>query len=304
MPTSYFDQFFLMDPAAPPPAGTALSPNYLEMVDQDDDDDIGNAGGDTVNGSDVTASWPGDTVTINTASGNITYTGITFYTADGSRYFTPTDGQVMQSGTFVSSTFVNTDAPLDVNDLGPSCFTPGTMIETPGGQVPIEELRTGDLVTTLDDGAQPIRMILRDRFRAAGNLAPVRFDPGAIGNEAPLIVSPQHRMLISGWQAELYCGQQEVLVAAKHLVNGTSVRTVSGGVVEYIHLLFDQHQIVFGGGIPSESYFPGRADMPQNEETMVELLTLFPQIRIKANADMATARPVIRGREAQLLIAA
>jgi len=168
MPTSYFDQFYLMDPASPPAVGSTLTPSYLELIDQDDDGDVGTAGGDIVNGSDVTASWPGDTVTINTPSGNITYTGNTFYTADGARYFTPTDGQVMQQGTFVSSTFVNTTAPLAVGDLGPSCFTPDTLINVPGGTVPIQDLEVGDLVETLDEGPQEIRMVLRPRATSPG----------------------------------------------------------------------------------------------------------------------------------------
>ncbi len=304
MPTTYFDQFFLIDPASPPGVGSTLNPNYLAMIDQNDDEDIDRFNGDSVNGSDVTQSWPGDTVTINTPSGNITYTGITFYTADGARYFTPTDGQVMQTGTFVSSTFVNGQGPLDVDDLGPSCFTPGTLIDTPEGQRRIETLKVGDLVETLDEGAQPIRAVLRDTFRATGNIAPIRFAPGAMGNPRALTVSPQHRMLVTGWEAQLYSGHSEVLVAAKHLVNGTTIQQVNCGVVEYIHLLFDRHQIVFGGGVPSESYFPGSADMPQDDETLAELLALFPDLQIKASADTAMARPVMRGREAQLLVAA
>jgi len=303
MPTSYFDQFLLMDPANPPGVGTTLSPNYLEMVDQDDDDDIGTAGGDLVNGSDVTAAWPGDTVTLNTPSGNITYTGTTFNTADGARYFTPTDGQVMQTGTFVSSTFVNTTAPLDVGDLGPSCFTPGTLITVPNGSCPIETLTEGDMVETLDDGAQPIRMILRGTFRAFGDFAPIRFDAGAIGNKRPLMVSPQHRMLITGWKAELFCGQEEMLVAAKHLVNDRNITRVEGGTVDYIHLLFDRHQIVFGGGVPSESYFPGAAEMPKNDETLQELCALFPSLKTTAALDLAMARPVMARREAALIAA-
>ena len=302
MPTSYFDQFFLMDPGNPPPVGTALAPNYLELVDQDDDGDVGRLGNDTVNGFDVTRSWPGDTVTISTPSGNITYVGNTFYTTNGN-YFTPTDGQVMQAGTLVSTTFVNTTAPLDVSDLGPSCFTPGTQIQTAAGATPIETLNIGEMIKTLDHGMQPIRMILRGSFRAVGDLAPIRFAAGAIANTTALTVSPQHRMLVTGWQAELYCGQDEVLVAAKHLLNGDTISRVEGGTVEYIHLLFDRHQIVFGGGVPSESYFPGQADMPQNEETLSELLMLFPELETIACSDLAMARPVMHRREAALLAA-
>lgn len=303
MPTSHFDQFFLMDPANPPAVGTTLTPNFLEMIDQNDDGDIDRFNNDMVNGSDVTASWPGDTVTISTPSGNITYFGTTFYTADGARYFTPTDGQVMQEGTFVSSTFVNGQGPLDVDDLGPSCFTPGTTIRMAMGQQRIETLRVGDLVKTLDEGPQPIRLIVRGTFRATQSFAPVRFEVGAIGNTRPLVVSPQHRMLITGWRAELLFGQTEVLVAAKHLVNGTTITEQLGGTVEYIHLLFDKHQIVFGGGVPSESYYPQHAVAAQDRETMDEVMAMFPELADHINGDCDTVRPVLRRREAVLLAA-
>ena len=144
-------------------------------------------------------------------------------------------------------------------------------------------------------------MILRDSFRAIGNVAPVRFAPGAIGNPAPLTVSPQHRMLVTGWRAELYCAQEEVLVAAKHLVNGDTITEEIGGMVDYIHLLFDTHQIIFGGGVPSESYFPGSADMPEDEETLAELQTLFPMLEDLALQNIALARPATKKFEAQLL---
>ena len=60
MPTSYSDQFFVIDPYSPPPAGTAMNFVNYTLIDQDDDLDFEAAGGDTVNGSDITNSWPGD----------------------------------------------------------------------------------------------------------------------------------------------------------------------------------------------------------------------------------------------------
>ena len=155
----------------------------------------------------ITQVWQDDTLTINVPGvGNVTYTGVTFYLASGLAVFTPTDGQVLQNGTFVSSTFVNTATQTPLTDFGPTCFTRGTWIETPTGPRLIEELQQGDLVMTVDDGPQPIKMIVGDSFRAVGDFAPIRFAKGAIGNDAPLVVSPQHRMLIMGWQAELYFG--------------------------------------------------------------------------------------------------
>ena len=304
MPTAYEDQFYTIDPGAPPPVGTAVTFQIVEFIDADDNGFIQPNTGDTFNGVQVTSVWQNDTLTINVPGvGNVTYTGVTFYLASGPAVFTPTDGQVLQDGTFVSSTFVTTSTQTPVGAFGPTCFTPGTYIETPDGPRLIEDLCVGDLVTTMDDGPQRIRLIVRDRFSAAGDFAPIQFSIGAIGNDLPLLVSPQHRMLITGWQAELYFGQDEVLVAAKYLVNGDSVKQVKGGMVDYIHLMFDTHQIVFGGGVPSESYSPENALSQQDADVMEELLTLFPDFKKNADAGWTLARPALRKAEAQLLAA-
>ena len=304
MPTSYEDQFFTVDPGAPPSVGTPLTFAIVEFIDENDDGLILNNSGDTFNGVAITDVWRNDTLTIELpGGGQVTYTGVTFYLDGASAVFTPTDGQVLQNGTFVSSTFVQTSTQTPVGDFGPTCFTPGTLIETPTGQNLIETLSVGDLVTTLDHGTQPIRMIVCDRFRAVGDLAPIRFAPGALGNTEPLLVSPQHRMLVSGWRAELYFGQDEVLVAAKHLVNGDTIRQIRGGIVTYIHLLFEAHEIIFGQGIPSESYFPGHALEIRDNDVRTELLTLFPELQTEEGAGCQVARRVLRRTEAHLLAA-
>ncbi len=304
MPTAYEDQFYTIDPGNAPAGGTPVTFQRVEFIDTDDDGLIRPNTGDTYNGVQVTSVWQNDTLTINVPGvGNVTYTGVTFYLASGPAVFTPTDGQVLQDGTFVSSTFVNTSTQTPVGAFGPTCFTPGTLIETPDGPRLIEDLRVGDLITTMDDGAQPIRMVTRDQFRASDDFAPIRFAVGAIGNDVPLVVSPQHRMLITGWQAELYFGEGEVLVAAKHLVNNDTVTRVCGGMVEYIHLMFDHHQIVFGGGVPSESYYPEHAMTAQDADVMVEILALFPDLKTNADAGWEITRPVIKQVEAQLLAA-
>ena len=48
----------------------------------------------------------------------------------------------------------------------------------------------------------------------AGAGAPVLIPAGALGNTRDLLVSQQHRMLVTGWRAELMFGEPEVLVAA------------------------------------------------------------------------------------------
>lgn len=300
---TYLDQFYSFDPANPPAGGTFVTVDKFILDDVDNDDEIDAPSGDTVNGQDVTASWPGDTVTMNvTGVGNITYTGTTFYLADGTRVFTPTDGQVLQPGTFVSSTFVNTQGPLDVTtDLGPPCFTPGTLIATPDGLRPIEELMAGDLVDTADNGAQPLLWIGKTTVVAEGKFAPVRIDAGILGLDEPLLVSPQHRMLIADWRAQYLFGYSEVLVAAHCLVNGDTVTRVEGGEVEYIHLLFARHEIIFANGAKSESYYPGHAVLQSERDTQMEILQLFPELRARRPMLPETARPVVQPREARAI---
>ena len=74
------------------------------------------------------------------------------------------------------------------------------------------------MVETLDRGYRPVLWVGQSDLRADAKHAPVRFEVGAIGNSEAFDVSPQHRIHIAGWQAELNFGQPEVLVSAVHLV--------------------------------------------------------------------------------------
>lgn len=160
------------------------------------------------------------------------------------------------------------------------CFTRGTLIGTTRGARPVETLRRGDLVHTRDTGPQPIRWIGSRRVPGAGAMAPVRIAEGALGNSRALMVSQQHRVLLGGWRAELLFGQPEVLVAAKHLVDGDRIHIQRQNEVEYWHFLFDRHQIVIAEGIPTESFYPGNKTVSAlDRAARDELLTLFPELR-------------------------
>ena len=178
----------------------------------------------------------------------------------------------------VSDGLGNTDIGLVTINSVP-CFVAGTLIRTPEGDRPVESLSPGDMVLTLDDGPQPLRWIGSRTVPAQGNLAPVCIRAGTFGDHGKLLVSPQHRVLLRDSLAELLFGETEVLVAAKDLVNDRSVRRVQGGDVEYVHLLFDRHQIIVSEGLATESFHPGpqsMADLPP--EALEELIALFPDI--------------------------
>ncbi|MGH1412715.1 MAG: Hint domain-containing protein [Pelagimonas sp.] len=157
------------------------------------------------------------------------------------------------------------------------CFTPGTAILTPTGEVLIDDLCVGDLVTTMDNGPQPIRWIGKKHLdqpalSANPNLRPILIRKQLLGAKRDLLVSPQHGMLLG----------RDHLVRAKHLVSvpKSRVRVACGKQsVTYIHLMFDAHQIIFAEGAPSESYFPGAmAQRMIDPVAFSELRAIFPEV--------------------------
>ena len=133
-------------------------------------------------------------------------------------------------------------------------FARGTRITLANGQQRrIEDLCVGDKVLTRDDGPQSVRWIGQTTMRAIGDFAPVVIAKGTLNNENDLIVSPNHRLFIYQRIDQVGAGRSEVLVKAKHLLNGSTVTRQSGGFAEYFQLLFDDHQIIFAEGIAAES---------------------------------------------------
>lgn len=133
-------------------------------------------------------------------------------------------------------------------------FTRGTQITMASGeQRPVEALRVGDRILTRDDGPQVLRWIGQNTTRAIGDFAPIRIRAGTLHNDNDLLVSPDHRLFIYQRSDALGAGRSEVLVRARHLVNGDSVTRQTGGFIDYFQLLFDDHQIIYAEGIAAET---------------------------------------------------
>ena len=181
------------------------------------------------------------------------------------------------------------------------CFAAGTLIEAATGPQAVETLRSGDMVNTLDDGPQPIRWIGGTTVSGLGANAPVLIRRGAIGNLRDLWVSQNHRILVTGAKAELLFGEAQVLVAAKHLVNDSTIRIVPCETVSYWHFLCDSHQIVFAEASPVESLYPGQQSLkavtPVERD---EIIALFPDLRAQ-ECDYDMSRYTLRRFEAEAL---
>lgn len=183
-----------------------------------------------------------------------------------------------------------------------ACFAAGTRVLTPTGERAIETLRAGDLVVTLDHGAQPIRWIGRTETLGRGNHAPIRIEAGALGNLHALRVSPQHRMLIAGGSAELQFGEPEVLVAARHLVGQPGISAAPCGQVSYVHILFDRHELVLAEGTWAESFFPGDMLEQADPQARQEITALFPDLALPGSSQFQAARRVLKSGEAAALL--
>ncbi len=184
------------------------------------------------------------------------------------------------------------------------CFVAGTLIRTARGEVPVEMIRADDRVQTLDNGYQPVVWAGQRRVCGLGSMAPVRFRAGSVGNRRRLLVSPQHRMLVSGWRSELASGEVETLAAAVHLINGGTISRKRCPFVTYVHLLFESHQVLLAEGSASESLFPGsQAFSAFDRAARAEITRLFPRLCPVKGTGSGMARPVLSRAAAQMAFA-
>jgi Hint domain len=156
-----------------------------------------------------------------------------------------------------------------------ACFLRGTRLRTPDGERKIEDLRIGDLVTTLNGGAKPIDWIGRRVYRrSTGNkhpesVLPVRVAKGALGPDAPrcdLFVSQHHALWVDG-----------LLIKAIDLINGSSI-TMHAGVepseIEYLHVKLAQHDIILAEGAASETLLVNSGNV-ERFDNFAEYLRLY-----------------------------
>ncbi len=261
-----------------------------------------NADGDTIDGGaagddndtlDLTGSGPFRIVNqVNDADGNSTSGTIEFLDAD-------------------TRDVISTLDYSEIENIVP-CFTPGTSIATPRGEMLVEDLQVGDKVITRDNGIQEIRWIGAKRMegrtlQANPHLQPVLIQRGALGHGLPerdMLVSPNHRMLVNTDRVALYFEENEVLVSAKHLVNPKEgVQNINSMGTTYIHFMFENHEVVLSNGAWTESFQPGDYSLKGiGNAQRNEIFELFPELQGKKGREAyASARLTLKKREARML---
>ena len=208
--------------------------------------------------------------TTDTRGNAVDYSNNTQFDTDS----TPNNEGVVFTGATGDETF------FTVENTGVVCFSKGTLILTPRGEIPIETLAKGDLVVTRDNGPQPIvwigaRHVTAQELDVNAKLLPIYIDTKVSGGTAPLVLSPQHGLLLN-------VDGEETLVRAIHLarMDGGKARVMRGcRGVTYMHMMFEAHQIVFAAGAPTESFFPGpNAFGALSVAARREISALFPTL--------------------------
>jgi Hint domain/GTA TIM-barrel-like domain len=133
-----------------------------------------------------------------------------------------------------------------------ACYCRGTLILTDRGDVPVEQLRAGDLVRTLSGVLRPIVWLGHRRIDLARHpeprfAQPIRIRANAFADGMPrrdLLVSPDHAIHVDGR-----------LIPARQLRNDASItREERLAEVRYFHVELDRHDILLAEGLPAESY--------------------------------------------------
>ncbi|PTM86479.1 Hint domain-containing protein [Mycoplana dimorpha] len=166
-----------------------------------------------------------------------------------------------------------------------ACFLPGTSILTSKGEVPIEDIRAGDLVQTIDGGVKPVRWVGHRAYKRSGptwhpNIAPIRIVRHCLDGQTPhrdLYISIGHALYMDG-----------ALIEARYLLNGRTIApTAPNGTIEYFNILLDSHDVIFAEGVPVETFCLANGNHQQVFSNFAELDRLMPSAPQVAMASFA-----------------
>jgi hypothetical protein len=110
-------------------------------------------------------------------------------------------------------------------------------------------------------------------------------------------------MFLKSKQAQLMFGEAEILMTAKSLINDITIMVDYHAThVDYIHILFDRHELVHANGSWSESFHPGVMGLDAIEnQSKTELLEVFPELHANPYSFGPSARQSINEYEAVAL---
>ena len=194
--------------------------------------------------------------------------GVSYATVEGLAFvggvggFPPINTPLTVTGAF--------EGPSDgyVDLATPICFAAGGRVATPAGLRAVEDLCVGEDVLDIAGRVHRVEALRINRFPAAllsqdARFRPYRIRAHAFGPGMPkkdVRLSPQHRVLLTGWRAEMLFGEPQVLVPIKALANDATIcQERAGRDITYVHIELKTHAVLSCEGLPAESYWPLRA---------------------------------------------
>lgn len=167
-----------------------------------------------------------------------------------------------------------------------SAFARGTLIQTPSGDVAIEDLAPGDMITTTNGEAAQLTWIGSGNFVPADRRNPMpltRIMVDSFGNSRPnmfLTIGPAARILHR--TANMRAGNDvlRLLTLASELLDGENVIKVSPPTpVKLFHICLSHHATIFAGGLEAETFHPaGNGFESAPPSFKAKFLSMFPQI--------------------------
>jgi hypothetical protein len=160
-------------------------------------------------------------------------------------------GLVLQFDSSATGTVLAESVSGEETTITALCFLPDTLIQTPPGQVKVQNLAVGDLVTTAGGAERPITWIGAGQVMATrgrrGPATPVIVRKGALAPNVPMYdlrVTKGHSIYLDG-----------VLIPVEFLVNHRSIVWDDlAQEVRHYHVELETHDVLLANGAPAESY--------------------------------------------------
>ncbi|SIS67096.1 Hint domain-containing protein [Roseivivax lentus] len=184
---------------------------------------------------------------------------------------------------------ISRTAPADpIFEEAGSAFARGTLFQTVGGPVAVEDLLPGDYIQTAN-GSEPIHWIgstnYVPRVEDSDSILTTlyRVTAAAFGLESPasdMIFGPSARVLVRRDAFRSVIGHDAVFVPLADFADGERIIPIQpGGSVQMFHVGLRRHGVLKIGGMELESYHPGPGlRRSLGADRMETFLSLFPNI--------------------------
>lgn len=180
---------------------------------------------------------------------------------------------------------------LPIFDAALSAFARGTVFQSEKGPVAIEDLLPGDRLITARGEASEVKWIGSSLFSTndlTHSVPLTRIMADSFGVSRPdtfLNFGPAARILQTPPHLRSEGGQNQILVPAQSMIDGTNVIQVSPPTpVRLYHLGLHRHAAVLASGLEVETYHPGPHPTKALSNTLCSVFTaLFPHLKNAAD---------------------